>query len=143
LRAADGRVYVDVGGGAHGYLAGDLIEDYGDQLVRQVSVGGLKDIVRAIEDDEGVAGDVCLGLLAAGWSAPLTHDDLLPVPASSGDSLELRLRSAREEIAMHEPGGDGGAAAAGRLWVAELRWAAVSSVRRVRRTRRVNGLLVS
>jgi len=64
LRTALRCVYAYVGGGAHCYLAGYLVEDDGDQLVRQVGVGGLEGVVRAIEDYDRVAGDVCLELVS-------------------------------------------------------------------------------
>jgi hypothetical protein len=60
LRAAVRLVDVYVGGGAHCYLAGYLVEDDSDPFVRQGAVMGLEDVVRAIKDYYGVAGHVCL-----------------------------------------------------------------------------------
>jgi hypothetical protein len=48
------------GRGSRRYLAGYFIKHNRDQFVRELEVGGLEDVVRAIENDDCIAGDVGL-----------------------------------------------------------------------------------
>jgi hypothetical protein len=46
--------------GSRRYLAGYLIKYNRDQLVRELEVGGLEDVIRAIKNDDSIAGNVGL-----------------------------------------------------------------------------------
>ena len=54
-------VYVDVARRASCELAGPLVDCDSLQLLFLVDVDGLDDMAGAVEDYEGIAGDVCLG----------------------------------------------------------------------------------
>lgn len=94
-------VYVDVVRPAHGNLARTLVEGDSFELLLLVNVRGLEDMVRRVEDDEGVAGYVGLAGSAFArcpevWAG---YNDLLALPKAVSDSLQLRLRPSGEDVA--------------------------------------------
>lgn len=95
-------VYVYVARGADGELARVLVERDGLELGFFVDVGRLEDVAGRVKDDERITGDVGLSStisFTVALNGRTWYNDLVALPQSMGDSLQLRLRPPGEDVA--------------------------------------------